>query len=68
MGFVELSVLDSILIAICAQMYILIHVLYPKVYCMIDACLMIVRNVYVHIMSFVIILLGGDFSIYVGHE
>ena len=35
---------------------------------MIDACLMIVRNVYVNIMSFVIILLGGDFSIYVGHE
>ena len=35
---------------------------------MIDACLLLVRNVYVHIMSFVIILLGGDFSIYVGHE
>ena len=44
------------------------HVLYSKVCCMIDACLMIVRNVYVHIMSFVIILLGSDFSIYVGHE
>ena len=50
------------------KMYRLIHVLYSKVCCMIDACLMIVRNVYVHIMSFVIILLGSDFSIYVGHE
>ena len=35
---------------------------------MIEACLLMFRNVYVHIMSFVIILLGGDFSIYVGHE
>ena len=48
MGFVELSVLDCILNAICAQMYRLIHVLYSKVCCMIDACLLIVRNVYVH--------------------
>ena len=62
--------LDCILNTICAyaQIYRLIHVLYSKVCCMIDACLKIVRNVYVHIMSFVIILLGGDFSIYVGHE
>ena len=29
-------------------MYKLIHVLYSKVCCMIDACLMIVRNVYVN--------------------
>ena len=35
---------------------------------MIDACLEMFRNVYVNIMSFVIILLGSDFSIYVGHE
>ena len=48
MGFIELSVLDCILKAICAQMYRLIHVLYSKVCCMIDACLLIVRNVYVH--------------------
>ena len=48
MGFVDLSVLDCILNAICAQMCRLIHVLYSKICCMIDAYLLIVGNLYGH--------------------
>ena len=49
MGFVELSVLDGILDTTCMQECKLINMLCPKVCCMLDAYLLIVRNVYVHI-------------------
>ena len=49
MGFVELIILYCILNTACIQMCRIINVLYSKICCMVDAYLLIVRNVCEHI-------------------